>query len=284
MQGTLTPLDIFPLYAWLLFAGFFGSIWGSFANVVICRWPRGRSVSFPASHCPVCGTPIHPWDNIPVLSYLLLRARCRSCGVTISARYPVVELAVAMLSVAAFKSTVMVADSFEWYPFIEYLVTFAFCWSLVVVAFIDLDTQLIPTTLTTVMAVVGIASHLLLPGGTPKDAALGMVLGFVVVWALGQGYKLVRGELGMGLGDAYLMAMIGATLGWQGALFSLTAGAVQGALAQLVMYVSDRKWREGPVSAWRRPVPFGPFLAIGALEMVILGSYIEPWLRELLIF
>jgi len=195
-----------------------------------------------------------------------------------------VELAVAMLSVASFKSTVLVAGSFETYALVEYGVTFAFCWALVVVAFIDLATQLIPTTLTAAMTVLGIASHLVLPGGTPKDAALGMVLGFVAVWILGQGYKLVRGELGMGLGDAHLMAMIGATLGWEGALFSLTAGAVQGALAQLVMYVTDRRWREGPVSAWRRPVPFGPFLAIGALELVVFGSHIEPWLRDLLVF
>ncbi len=276
--------DLFPTWLWLVAAGLFGSIWGSFANVVIHRWPQNRSVAWPASHCPTCGTPIAPWDNVPVLSYLLLRARCRTCGVTISWRYPLVELSVALLSISCFKSTVLVAEPLEWFALAEYLVNFAFCWALVVVAFIDLDTQLIPISITATITVVSLAAHLLLPGGTPQDAAIGMVVGFGVVWVLGQGYRLVRGELGMGMGDAHLMGMVGALLGWRGALFCLAIGAVQGALVQLLMYLGDRRWREGPVPAWRRPVPFGPFLAAGALEYVVLGSWIEPVMRELFLF
>jgi leader peptidase (prepilin peptidase)/N-methyltransferase len=280
----MTLLDIFPSALWLVFAGLFGSIWGSFANVVICRWPQGRSVAWPGSHCPTCGTLIAAWDNVPVLSFLALRGRCRACGVTISWRYPLVELSVALLSVSCFRNTLLASEPLEWLSLVEYLVTFAFCWALVVVAFIDLDTQLIPTGLTTAITVVCLAAHLTLPGGAPRDATAGLVLGFTMVWALGQGYKLVRGELGMGMGDAHLMAMVGAMLGWQGALFTLAAGSMQGALAHLAMYLTDHRWREGPVPAWRRPVPFGPFLVMGALEYTVLGSWLEPLLREIFFF
>lgn len=284
MDGTLDALDIFPPWAWLLLAGLFGSMWGSFANVVICRWPHARSIVWPASHCPSCGTPIAPWDNVPVLSFLLLRGRCRACGVTISWRYPVVELAVALLSASCFKTTVLAAGSLGWVGLVEYLVTFAFCWALVVIAFIDVATQLIPTSITAGVTALGLASHLVLPGGTPWDAALGMVLGFGVVVALGQGYRLFRGEVGMGLGDAHLLGMVGAVLGWRGALFTLVAGAVQGAVVQVTMFAADRTWREGPIPAWRRPVPFGPFLVLGALEHLVLADRLEPALQTIFPF
>lgn len=260
----------------MVIAGVFGALWGSFANVVICRWPKGLSVAWPGSHCPTCGTPIAPFDNVPLLSFLLLAGRCRSCGASISWRYPVVEISVALLSAACFKDTVLFVGSMELVTVINYLVSFSFCWALVVIAFIDIQTQMIPTMLTGGVAIVGLAAHLLLPGGEPTDAAIGVVVGFGVIWLLGQGYRLLRGELGIGIGDAHLVAMVGAVLGWRGALFCLVAGSVQGALIQLVMYLADRRWREGPVSPWRRPVPFGPFLAVGALEFVIFGAELEP--------
>lgn len=278
----MNELDIFPTSLWLLIAGVFGAIWGSFANVVIWRWPRGGSIAFPASHCPSCGTAIAAYDNIPVLSFLLLRARCRTCAAPISTRYPLVELSIGLLSAACFRESVLLVGELSFVSVISYVVGFAFCWSLVVIAFIDLDTQLIPTTLTAAITVLGLAAHLTLPGGEPANAAIGVALGFGVVWGLGQGYRLLRGEVGMGLGDAHLVAMVGAVLGWQGALFCLVAGSVQGALVQLVMFIADRRWRQGPVSAWRRPVPFGPFLAVGALEHVVFGQQLESFYRLLL--
>jgi leader peptidase (prepilin peptidase)/N-methyltransferase len=190
-----------------------------------------------------------------------------------------VELSVALLSAASFEETVLSAASVELVTVADYLVSFAFCWALVVIAFIDLRTQMIPTLLTTSMTVVGLAAHLVLPGGQPTDAAIGVGVGFGIVWVLGQGYRLLRGEVGMGLGDAHLVAMVGAVLGWRGAIFCLVAGAIQGALTQLVMVIVDRRWREGPVSAWRRPVPFGPFLAAGALEFVVIGGDIDRVLQ-----
>jgi leader peptidase (prepilin peptidase) / N-methyltransferase len=280
----MAPLLIFPGYVWLLMAGAFGSLWGSFANVVIVRWPQGLSIAWPGSHCFSCGTPINAWDNVPILSFLWLRGRCRTCGGAIALRYPMVELALALLSAACFRDTVLLADSLEAVTLINYALSFAFCWALVVIAFIDLATQLIPTKLTAAMTVIGLAARLLLPGGggDALDGAIGVAVGFGVVFSLGQGYRLLRGEVGMGLGDAHLMAMVGAVIGWRGALFTLVAGAVQGALVQLVMYLADRKWREGPVSSWRRPVPFGPFLAIGALEVVVFGASLEPLVLRLL--
>lgn len=274
----MSPLLIFPGYVWLFMAGAFGTLWGSFANVVIVRWPQGLSIAWPGSHCFSCGTPIAAWDNVPVLSFLWLRGRCRACGGSIALRYPMVELALGLLSAASFRDTVLLAGSLEAVTLINYAVSFAFCWSLVVIAFIDLATQLIPTRLTAAMTAIGLAARLLLPGGGGEalDGAIGVAVGFGVVFAMGQGYRLLRGEVGMGLGDAHLMAMVGAVVGWRGALFTLVAGAVQGALVQLAMYLGDRKWREGPVSSWRRPVPFGPFLAIGALEVVVFGASLEP--------
>jgi leader peptidase (prepilin peptidase)/N-methyltransferase len=278
----MAPLQIFPAYVWLLVAGAFGAIWGSFANVVIVRWPQDLSIAWPGSHCFSCGTPIAAYDNVPVLSFLLLRGRCRTCGGAIATRYPLVELALGLLSAACFRDTVLLAGSLEAVTLINYAVSFAFCWALVVIAFIDLATQLIPTRLTAAVTAIGLAARLLLPGGEALDGAIGVAVGFGAVWALGQGYRLLRGEVGMGLGDAHLMAMVGAIVGWRGALFCLVAGAVQGALVQLSMMLADRRWREGPVSAWRRPVPFGPFLAVGALEYVVFGASLEPYVLGLL--
>jgi len=280
----MDALDLFPRLFWLGVAGIFGSIWGSFANVVIWRWPLSGSVVHPPSHCPSCGSLIAPYDNIPVLSFLLLRGRCRHCGAAIAVRYPLVELAVALLSVACFKNTVLAAHSLAPVHLVDYALTFAFCWTLVVVAFIDLATQLIPTLLTSVVAAAGLMGQLLLPGGDATDGALGVIVGFGSVWALGHFWRLVRGELGMGLGDAYLLAMVGAFLGWQGALLCLVAGAIQGALIQLTILAATRRKHSGPVPALSRPVPFGPFLAIGGLELVVFGDEIQQLVRTLILF
>lgn len=278
----MNPSELFSPGAWLVVAAVFGALWGSFANVVVCRWPKGLSVAWPGSHCPTCGTLIAPFDNIPLISFLVLAGRCRTCGASIPWRYPLIELSIALLSAACFKDTVLYVGVIEPVTVINYLVSFTFCWALVVIAFIDLQTQMIPIMLTWGVTVLGLGAHLLLPGGEPIDAAIGVSVGFGVIWILGQGYRLLRGELGIGLGDAHLVAMVGAVTGWDGALFCLVAGSIQGAAVQLVMYLADRRWREGPVSPWRRPVPFGPFLAIGALEFVVFGSTLEPHYLSLL--
>lgn len=277
----MTALDIFPEPLWLVFAALFGALWGSFANVVIWRWPRGQSVAFPASHCPSCGTSIAPYDNVPVFAFLWLRGRCRSCAGAISWRYPLVEASMALLSAAAFQDSVLYAGTLEVVTLLHYLMSFVFFWALVVVAFIDLDTQLIPTSITAVVTALGLGANLALPGGEATDAAIGVALGFGIVWLLGNGYRLLRGEVGMGLGDAHLVGMVGAVVGWQGALFCLVAGSIQGALAQLILVVADRSWRHGPVSPWRRPVPFGPFLVAGALEYAVFGDRLTPLYRQL---
>ena len=160
----MSALDIVPASLWLAFAALFGALWGSFANVVIWRWPRGQSVVSPPSHCPTCGTPVAPFDNVPVLAFLWLRGRCRSCAGAISWRYPLVEAAVGLLSMAAFQSSVLYAGTVEVVTVLHYLVSFAFFWALVVVAFIDLDTQMIPTGITGAVTVLGLGAHLLLPG------------------------------------------------------------------------------------------------------------------------
>ncbi len=268
----MDPLDIFPSGFWLAVAALFGALWGSFANVFIWRWPAGLSVVRPRSHCPSCGTPVAAYDNVPVLSYFLLRGRCRSCAGTISFRYPVVEASLAALSAAVWSDTVLAAGSLELVTVANYLVSFLLCWALVVVAFVDLDTQLVPTGLTNAVAVVGLAAHLTLPGGRPTDAAIGAVVGFGSVLALSHAYRLVRGQAGMGTGDGYLLAAVGAHLGWQGVLFTLAAGALQFLVVHVVVLAGTRREGPGPVPLSRRPAPLGPFLSAGALEFFVLGD------------
>jgi leader peptidase (prepilin peptidase)/N-methyltransferase len=187
-----------------------------------------------------------------------------------------VEAAVALLSMAAWKDTVLAAGTLELVTVANYLASFAFCWTLVVVAFIDLDTQLVPSGVTGVVAAVGLAAHLTLPGGQPTAVAIGTAIGFGAVWTLNHGYRLIRGQPGMGMGDAFIMAMVGAHLGWQGVLFTFSAGAVQLLAVQLTLHAASRSSREEPIPLLRRAVPLGPFLAAGALEFYVLGDRLDP--------
>ena len=284
------PFDIIAPWQWQIMAGVFGALWGSFANVVIVRWPRELSVIRPGSHCLACGAPIRFYDNVPVLSYLVLRGRCRDCKARFSPRYALVELAMALLAVSVARMTLLMEPASFQQAAAEFFVWFAFVFALVTAAMIDLDCYLIPDAIALPGIAVGIAANaFVLPLGwtEPLGAAAAGYLLIRLVFI--EGYRLLTGRPGMGEGDAKLLAMIGAFAGIQGAVFSLFAGAIQGLVAGTIVVVLRRRANEPepvfeeelveggaaparPVKFRKARVPFGPFLALGALEHLFFGE------------
>jgi leader peptidase (prepilin peptidase) / N-methyltransferase len=238
-------------------AGAFGLIVGSFLNVVAYRLPRGESVVFPASHCPSCETPIKPYDNVPVLSWLALRGRCRSCHKAISARYPIVEAVTAALLVAVVLAKG--ADSDAW-------LGLAFVILLVPVTLIDLDHRIIPNTLMLIGTVVSVALVLLTDPSAITEHLIAAVAagGFLLVAALAY-------PAGMGMGDVKLAGVMGLFLGRNvgpAMLVALVTGSVVGALI-----IARKGAKEGRKTA----IPFGPYLAFGGIVGLFAGDAIVDW-------
>jgi leader peptidase (prepilin peptidase)/N-methyltransferase len=233
------------------FAGVFGAIIGSFLNVVIYRLPRHESLITPASHCPGCGTPVKPYDNIPVLSWLLLRGHCRACGESISVRYPLVEFATGALCVGAVLAGTNTGRD---------VLGVALILLVVPIALIDLETRLIPNRLTLPGAILAIALGLALdPGGEPSRLIAGAAAGgFLLLAALAY-------PGGMGMGDVKLAGMMGLFLGSAVApalLVALLGGTLVGAVVIA---------RKGAAAGRKTAIPFGPFLALGAVVAVFAG-------------
>jgi leader peptidase (prepilin peptidase)/N-methyltransferase len=233
------------------FAGVLGAVFGSFLNVVVHRLPRHESLVTPASHCPKCGTPVKPYDNVPIVSWLLLRGHCRGCGASISVRYPLVEAATAALCVGA----VLVHSSAS-----AIALSVALILLLVPAALIDLEHRIIPNLLTAAGAVLALAIGLALdPGGEPGRLIAGAAAGgFLLIAALAY-------PGGMGMGDVKLAGMMGLFLGAAVApalLIALIAGVVLG------MIIMSRK---GTQAGRKTAIPFGPFLALGGLLAVFVG-------------
>lgn len=233
-------MQLADLPPWFLraFAVCFGLLWGSFLNVVIYRVPREMSVVRPASRCPACEKPIRPWDNIPVLSWLLLRGRARCCGAKVSPRYPLVEAAGGLLSLAVVEAVILRlpgSTSLERAGAI-YAADLALALGLLAATFIDLEHMYIPDGITLGGAAIGLATASL-RDMSYLDALIGAVVGFVIVWLpFVVIYPRLRGgRVGMGLGDAKLLVLAGAWFGWSGALFVLGAGAVQGTLTAIAV-------------------------------------------------
>ncbi len=248
----------------LVVAFLVGAAVGSFLNVCIARLPQGKSIVFPPSACPQCGARIRPWDNIPLLSFLLLRGRCRACGQRISWRYPAVEALTGVL----FTANVMVFGVSPWAAVSCVLVA-----ALVVVTFIDLDHQIIPDVISLPGIVVGLLSAV--PGWGPSlvDRVFGVLLGGGLLWAVAVFYEWVRRREGMGGGDVKLLAMIGAFLGWRGVLITLLVGSLSGSLVGASRILLRRA--EAGV-----PIPFGPFLALGAVVALFWGEALISWYIE----
>ena len=244
--------------ATLAFVFVFGTIIGSFLNVCIARLPDGRSIVRPPSHCPQCQSFIAWYDNVPILSYLVLAGRCRSCRTRISPLYPAVEVLTGALAVALF---------LRLGPSLAFAGYFAFAAALVTITFIDLDHQIIPDVISLPGIAVGLAFSLVSPLVTPMDALLGALLGGGILLSVAWLYKTLRGQDGMGGGDVKLLAMIGAFLGWRSIFVTLFVGSVIGSVIGVVLMLYQR-------ADSKLAIPFGPFLACGALVYLFFGDRI----------
>lgn len=306
-------LVISDVPAWFVvaFAFAFGACWGSFFNVAIYRWPRGLSVIKPPSHCPLCRGRIPAYYNVPIVGYLLLRGKTACCRQPLSVRYPIVETLGAVLCVAVFQRFVLAQDPGQ--PLLEAALIaaceYAFAGGLLIATFVDLEHMEIPDEVSLPGAALGLLTAVYREPGV-EAAAIGAGGGYLLiqvlfVWV----YEAAFGRRGMGEGDSKLLMMIGAFVGWQGALFALFAGAMQGLVVAVAALASGRKLtppvqaaeaREGeqpaqgaaeseepdepddPPPAWigHLKLPFGPFLALGALEFLLFGEHmLDLWHR-----
>jgi leader peptidase (prepilin peptidase)/N-methyltransferase len=236
----------------------FGALIGSFLNVCIVRLPEERSIVRPRSHCPSCGHEIAWYDNVPVLSYVLLRGRCRGCRARISPVYPVVELLTGALAVALWMRLG---------PTMAFAGYFVFAAALVTVTFIDLDHRIIPDVISLPGIVIGLAVSFVSPLVTPLDSLLGVVVGGGILLAIAYAYQAIRGQEGMGGGDVKLLAMIGAFLGWQSVFVTLMLASLIGSVIGVALMLYQR-------ADAKLAIPFGPFLAGGALISLFFGDRI----------
>ncbi len=233
----------------------FGLVVGSYLNVVIFRLPRRISTVLPRSRCPRCRAAIKPWDNIPVLSWLLLRGRCRQCGATISWRYPLVEVATAACFLLAARRFDAVSDS---------LVAGVFCAAMIVLAMIDLEHYLLPDAITKPGIVAGLILQPWISWTTFTAAFAGALLGAGVLAAVSWGWYWWKGVHGMGFGDVKMLAMVGAFLGWQGVVVTLLLASLTGSLVGGLLMLGGRL-------GLKSKLPFGVFLALAAVAALFYG-------------
>lgn len=284
---------------WLIIAIFalFGLVFGSFANVIIWRLPRKESLSYPASHCPRCNTPLKPYDNIPVISYLILGGKCRACQAPISPRYPIVELISGLL----FALAPLLATNIVQAVFVA-----AFLYLLLVLSWIDFDTRLLPNKLVLALGAIGIlgsalsyvklpatgtfpwahpttAMHLALPffartahSSALLDALLGVIISCIPAFLLALFYEVVRKKQGFGMGDIKLLAVLGLFLGWYG-VFILPVAAIFALGAIVIGTFLNKK------VSLSTQIPFGPFIAIGSMAILMGGPQLWTWYMNLFV-
>lgn len=276
------PFVFIPLIALL------GLFVGSFLNVVIHRLPRMMEREWqaeaaelrgepapsserfnlvqPRSHCPHCGHTISALENIPIVSYFVLRGRCRHCQAPISCRYPLVEIVTALLSGYA-------AWRFGFTP--ATIGTLLFLWMMIALAFIDLDTQLLPDNMTLSLLWLGLAFNLQTGKVPLDDAVIGAMAGYLSLWVVYWLFKLVTGKEGMGYGDFKLFAAIGAWLGWQMLPLTILLASLTGAVVGCALIAFKRHERGVPI-------PFGPYLAVAGLIALFQGETLRDWLPVLI--
>lgn len=245
MSAPYVVLGTFGLCA----AGLVGLVVGSFLNVVAHRLPRDESIAFPGSRCPSCGAPIAPYDNVPVLSWIALRGRCRACRAPIAVRYPALELGNAVLWLLVFRFAPSWGD----------FATGAFlCSAGLALLVIDADFQILPDVITLPGIAVGIGLSFVSVRRTPLEAVLGAALGAGGLFLLAFLYEKIAGQEGMGLGDVKMLGMIGALLGPVGVLVTIMAASLSGSVVGVALMIARRA--DGKLR-----LPFGVFLALGAI-------------------
>jgi leader peptidase (prepilin peptidase)/N-methyltransferase len=232
---------------------------GSFLNVCIHRLPLGQSLVRPASRCPRCETPLKPYDNVPVIGYVMLGGKCRACGMPISFQYPVVEVITATL----FFGSYLLFPA----PVVYQRVLFG-C-AMIVLFVIDLEHRILPDVITLPGIVIGFLMSLFMPPGW-LDSLIGIAAGGGSLWLLGEIYFRVRHEEGMGFGDVKMLAMIGAFLGWKLMLLTLVLSSFLGSIVGMAMIASKR-------GDLKYALPFGTFLALAAAASAVGGDQIVNW-------
>jgi len=238
-----------------------GLIVGNFSNVCIHRIPINESIIYPASHCPKCRSSIKPIDNIPLLSYILLKGRCRNCGSRISIQYPVVEFLTGIIYILIFLIYGLTIQS---------LIYIILSSALIIMAFIDLNKQIIPDVISLPGIVIGLILSFFVPYISFINSALGVVVGGGIILVIGLVGSVIFKKEAMGGGDVKLTAMIGAFLGWKYTIISLFLGFFLGALAGIFLILSKIKSREDII-------PFGPFIALGSIITILWGEKILSW-------
>jgi leader peptidase (prepilin peptidase)/N-methyltransferase len=249
-----------------VFVFLFGAAVGSFLNVCIYRLPGSLSIIRPRSMCMRCKTQIAFYDNIPIISYLWLRGRCRHCGATISLRYPVVETTAGLFAVALFNRHGVAPEGFILYAFVA---------ALLVVTFIDLDHQIIPDVITYPGIMAGFLSSFVVDYITYKESLMGILLGGGSLFLVASVYYLLTRKEGMGGGDIKLLAMVGAFLGWKAVIFTIFVGSAIGTVVGVAVALRTHGGR-------KMAVPFGPFLSLGALLFLFCGQQIIGWYTALM--
>lgn len=270
-----------------VFVFLFGLIIGSFLNVCILRIPTGKSIVLPASACPKCGKAIRAYDNIPVISYLILGGKCRGCKTKISPMYPLVEFLTGVLFFACYYAFGLSVEALKWATFSAIMI---------VLVFTDLRERILPDVVNftgfafglvfslfvtpTDGSALWIASHIFqFPPPQPVlslvDALLGAALGSGLLWLVSEAYFKLRGREGMGLGDVKMMLMAGAFLGAKRTLLTIMAGSILGSVIGIVVIVARRKEAD-------YELPFGTFLGAGALLVVFFGTPVVNWYQSLL--
>ncbi|HEV7475044.1 MAG TPA: prepilin peptidase [Pyrinomonadaceae bacterium] len=287
LTAVLPDFSLLPQPFFFVFTGIFGALIGSFLNVVIHRLPREQSIVLPSSRCPSCGAAIAFYDNVPVLSYLMLGGRCRSCKINISARYPAVEALTALLWLAvAWRDGLTFALPFD----------LIFVTAITALIFIDAEHMILPNAITYPGIAFSLVARLAIPylmgaphfddlpmllngvfagfplwGASLAGALIGALVGGGSLWLMGWTWEKLRGIEAMGLGDVKMMFMVGAYLGWRLTILNIFLGVFSGSLIGIGLMLRQGKRN------MQMLLPFGVFLGIGAIAALLFGSQIVDW-------
>ena len=246
---------------WYIVSIIFGAMIGSFLNVCIFRLPKEESIVTPGSHCPHCQKPIKSYDNVPLVSYILLNGRCRYCKESISIQYPLVEGITALVSLILFV---------RFGPTLSYLFYFSFIAALIVISIIDLYHQIIPDVISLPGIGVGLLASLAIPQIDIIDSLIGALLGGGSLFIVATLYQWLFKREGMGGGDVKLLAMIGAFLGWKAVILTILLGSLLGSISGIIIMVLRGK-------DFKYAIPFGPFLSLGAVIALFYGQDLIRW-------
>jgi leader peptidase (prepilin peptidase)/N-methyltransferase len=261
-----------PFNVQLIFSMLFGLAVGSFLNVCIYRIPLKKSILTPPSCCTSCGSRIKFYDNIPVLSYIILRGRCRNCGAHFSFLYPTIELVTALISMALYTRFNYINNSLP-----QYFIFFSFISALICISFIDLEHQVIPDIISIPGIITGFILSLFFNHVTWMSSLAGIITGGGILLLVALVFEAVMKKEGMGGGDVKLLAMIGAWLGWKAVPFVILASSLTGSVLGIVALLLAGK-------GLRTKIPFGPFLAFGAILYIFFGKELIEWYFSMLTF